>query len=78
MLSAARGTIALHRSSTLLGMAPELVGIVALHLGGLHPYEKILTLILAFGPFVLLGVLVVARRRHDQAEERVQSDRLSD
>jgi hypothetical protein len=46
------------------------VEIVALHLGALHPYEKVLTLLLAFGPFVVLGVLVAVRRRHDLAEER--------
>lgn len=50
--------------------------IVALHLGALHPYEKVLTLLLAFGPFVLLGLVVVVRRRHDQAEE--QAERTED
>jgi hypothetical protein len=46
------------------------VEIVALHLGALHPYEKVATLLLAFGPFVVLGVLIAVRRRHDLAEER--------
>lgn len=50
-------------------MSPELV---ALHLGPLHPYEKVLTLVLAFGPFVVLGLLVVVRRRQDLAEERAE------
>ncbi len=36
-----------------------------LHMGSLHPYEQALTLLLAFGPFVLLGV-VVWRRRHEE------------
>lgn len=36
-----------------------------LHMGALHPYEQALTLILAFGPFVLLGVVVWWRRRAD-------------
>jgi len=36
-----------------------------LHLGALHPYELALTLLLAFGPFVVLGALIVVRRRHD-------------
>ncbi len=37
---------------------------VALHLGPLHPVEKILTLLLAFGPFVLLALTIwVSRRR---------------
>ncbi len=38
-----------------------------LHLGSLHPYEQVLTLLLAFGPFVLLGVVIVLRRRQDRA-----------
>lgn len=37
----------------------------ALHLGALHPVEQWLTLGLAFGPFVLLGVVVWWRRRQD-------------
>jgi hypothetical protein len=44
--------------------------IVALHLGALHPYEAVLTLLLAFGPFVVLGVVVVVRRRQDLADEQ--------
>ena len=39
------------------------------HMGGLHPYEQTLTLLLAFGPFVLLGVVVWLRRRADRAED---------
>ena len=37
----------------------------ALHLGSLHPIEQALTLVLAFGPFVLLGLVVWWRRRHE-------------
>jgi hypothetical protein len=33
-------------------------------MGSLHPYEQALTLLLAFGPFLLLGV-VIWRRRHE-------------
>ena len=40
-----------------------------LHMGALHPYEQALVLLLAFGPFVLLGVVVWRRRRADAAEE---------
>jgi len=36
-----------------------------LHLGPLHPVEQALTLLLAFGPFVLLGIVIVVRRRQD-------------
>jgi hypothetical protein len=39
--------------------------LVALHLGGLHPFEKVLTLLLAFGPFIVLGVVIAVRRRHE-------------
>ncbi|MDZ5660335.1 hypothetical protein HN031_01950 [Nocardioides sp. zg-1308] len=37
------------------------------HMGALHPYEQALTILLAFGPFVLLGVVVWLRRRADAA-----------
>ena len=43
--------------------------LVAEHLGALHPFEKVLTLVLAFGPFVLLAVVVLIRRRQDAAAE---------
>lgn len=43
-------------------------GPIALHLGGLHPYEQALTLLLAFGPFAVLAVLVAVRRRQDRSE----------
>ncbi|GAA4696740.1 hypothetical protein [Nocardioides nanhaiensis] len=46
-------------------LAPLLV--VVQHLGALHPFETGLTLVLAFGPFVLLGVVVWIRRRQDAA-----------
>ena len=42
----------------------------AQHLGALHPVEQALTLVLAFGPFVVLGVVVAVRRRRDAAAER--------
>lgn len=38
---------------------------VPLHLGSLHPYEQALTVVLAFGPFALLGIVVWRRRRED-------------
>lgn len=43
------------------------------HLGGLHPFEQGLTLLLAFGPFVALGVVVWLRRRED-AEDPEDAD----
>lgn len=39
-----------------------------LHLGPLHPAEQALTLLLAFGPFVVLAIVVVLRRRSDQRD----------
>ncbi len=41
-----------------------------LHLGALHPVEQALTLLLAFGPFVVLAVVIVHRRRAEEREER--------
>ena len=42
--------------------------LVVMHLGALHPAEKALTLALAFGPFVVLGIVVAVRRRQDAAD----------
>jgi len=39
-------------------------------MGALHPYEQALTLLLAFGPFLLLGLVLWWRRRED---DRVES-----
>jgi hypothetical protein len=39
-------------------------------MGALHPYEKVLTLLLAFGPFVVLGAVIAVRRREDAEDER--------
>ncbi|MBL0749765.1 hypothetical protein [Nocardioides baculatus] len=39
------------------------------HMGALHPFEQALTILLAFGPFVVLGVVVWLRRREDASEE---------
>jgi hypothetical protein len=41
---------------------------IPLHLGPVHPIEQALTLVLAFGPFLVLGVVVVVRRRADERE----------
>jgi hypothetical protein len=43
--------------------------IVPLHLGDLHAYETALLALLAFGPFVVLGFVVVMMRRRDAEEE---------
>ena len=39
-----------------------------MHLGALHGYEKALTLLLAFGPFVVLGSVIAVRRRREPDE----------
>jgi hypothetical protein len=41
-----------------------------MHMGAMHPYEQALTLVLAFGPFVVLGAVVLHRRRQDAAEDQ--------
>ena len=40
-----------------------------LHLGSLHTYEAVLVGLLAFGPFVVLAVVVAVMRRRDLAAE---------
>jgi hypothetical protein len=46
-----------------------------LHLGELHAYEHLLVWLIAFGPFLVLGAVVVYIRRRDMAaeDERVGS-----
>ena len=48
--------------------------ILPLHLGSLHPVEQLLVYALAFGPFLVLGVLVVVRRRQDHRPDGVDQD----
>ena len=45
-------------------MIPTLL--TAWHMGALHPYEQALVLVLAFGPFVLLGIVVWIRMRSER------------
>jgi hypothetical protein len=47
---------------------------IPLHLGAMHPYEQALTLALAFGPFVVLGIVIAVRHRQDLAEERAEGE----
>ncbi|WP_137292444.1 hypothetical protein [Nocardioides dongxiaopingii] len=44
-----------------------------LHLGPLHPVEQALTLVLAFGPFVVLAIVVWLRRRADAAADPAEA-----
>jgi hypothetical protein len=48
---------------------------ILLHMGALHPYEKVLTLILAFGPFLLLALVILVRRHQDAREEQEEAQR---
>lgn len=41
----------------------------ALHMGQLHPYENYLVLAIAFGPFLVLAVVVYFVRRRDLSDE---------
>jgi hypothetical protein len=38
----------------------------------MHPFETVLTLLLAFGPFVALGIVIAVRRRHERGEEAAE------
>ena len=42
------------------------------HLGALHGYEKVLVLVIAFGPFVVLSFVVRYARRRDLAVEEAE------
>jgi hypothetical protein len=46
----------------------------ALHMGALHPLEQALTLLLAFGPFVVLGLVIWFRRREEADEGSADQD----
>jgi hypothetical protein len=49
--------------------------VVLLHLGPLHPVERILTLLLAFGPFVLLALTIWITRRRNAGDDEGESPR---
>jgi hypothetical protein len=51
-------------------MVESLLALVPLHMGGLHPYERLVVLLIAFGPFVVLAAVVFLARRRDVAAER--------
>ena len=48
------------------------------HMGALHPFETALTLLLAFGPFVVLGIVIAVRRRHDAPEDTGESEDIGE
>jgi hypothetical protein len=47
----------------------DVSGVLPLHLGALHPFEQLLVALVAFGPFVVLFVVVYVVRRRDIADE---------
>jgi Na+-translocating ferredoxin:NAD+ oxidoreductase RnfE subunit len=47
------------------------VQVVVMHLGALHPYEKVLTVVLAFGPFIVLGTVIAVRRRSEADDDEI-------
>lgn len=47
---------------------------IPLHMGALHPAEQVATIVLAFGPFVVLGIVILLRRRAELEEERQEQD----
>ena len=47
--------------------------VTLLHLGALHPVERLLVLLVAFGPFLVLAVVVYVVRRRDIAEEEQEN-----
>jgi hypothetical protein len=49
-----------------------------LHLGALHPFEQLLVGLVAFGPFVVLFVVVYVVRRRDVAEDEADAARDAD
>lgn len=52
------------------------MNITPLHLGSLHPMEQALTIALAFGPFVVLGIVIAVRRRQERdADEQTGPQR---
>jgi len=58
-----------HNDGTMNVTSELLLALAPLHLGGLHPYEQVLVLVVAFGPFAVLAGVVFFLRRRDVAEE---------
>ena len=59
-------------------LAPATALVVPSHLGGLHPYEHALVMAIAFGPFIVLGVVVALVRRRDTADDSESEERHPD
>ncbi|MDT0201879.1 hypothetical protein [Nocardioides sp. AE5] len=50
-----------------------IAGVLAQHMGQLHAYEHLIVYALAFGPFIVLGIVVWFVRRRDLAEEAAEA-----
>ncbi len=46
---------------------------IAWHLGALHGYEKLLVLLIAFGPFVVLSLVVRHANRRNAREDELST-----
>jgi hypothetical protein len=62
----------------LTSLATALTVLAPLHLGALHPYEKALVALIAFGPFVVLFVVVYVVRKRDVAAEEAEQTEQED
>jgi hypothetical protein len=51
--------------------------ILPLHLGQLHAYEQWLVALIAFGPFVVLGIVVYVVRRREPADDDASHESTS-
>jgi hypothetical protein len=53
-----------------MGVMNPALPALPLHLGGLHPFEQLIVLLVAFGPFVVLFVVVYVVRRRDMTDQQ--------
>ena len=56
----------------------EIVLPVVWHMGALHGYEKLLVLLVAFGPFVVLSLVVRHANRRNAAEDELSTGSTTD
>jgi hypothetical protein len=52
--------------------------VTPLHLGDLHAYEQALVMLIALGPFVVLGIAVHVVRKRDLAAEQAETEQKAD
>jgi hypothetical protein len=48
--------------------------VTPLHLGDLHTYEQALVMLIALGPFAVLGLAVYVVRKRDLAAEHAEAE----